>query len=222
MTPNLQVVVLAHGNGVAAFRRHEKFWLAHEAPLLVICPENDPLVSAHETHKTAQAAHSGEQASQRLGDMLYLLAARPWDQCIIYEYDSFLLVPKLPEPHGLYGITFRNQEAPKFMAPTYVNPPWFVDRRSFDLMMEKARAYPTVKELGFADRFISALAFLAGVPILSYDPPGYSKGTITYSDLPHLDARIKYDHCYAFHGIKQSFVLKAIEDFWDEANPLAT
>lgn len=212
----LQVVVIAHGNGIAAFKRHEKFWQAHKVPLLVICPENDPVKSVHETCKVAEAGHSGEQAARRLGDMLYLLAARPWDHCIIYEYDSFLLEPKLPEPCGFYGIAFRNQEAPKFMAPTYVNPPWYVDRKSFDGIVSKARSYPTVKELGYADRFLSALAFLAGVPILPFEPAGYSKGTLTFNDLPQLEMMIKHHKCYAFHGVKQEWVLRAIEQFWDE------
>ena len=217
---NIQVVIIAHGNAIAVFKQHEKFWLAHKAPLLVICPDNDPLESAHETLKLFKADHSGVNAAARLKQMLHELDKRSWETCVIYEYDSFILDAKLPAQNGFHGILMENLEVPRsrFIAPTYGNPPWTFDRHSFDLMLAKAIEFPEATEEGYADRYLSALAFLAGVPIMDYHPPGFTRGTITKRDLGQVRAAI-YDKATAFHGIKQDWILRAVEQFYDEANP---
>lgn len=218
---SLQVVVIAHGNGVAAFRRHEKFWLALDAPLLVVVPENDPVQTKHELLKVAGAERNGHESIRRLNAMFEHLKQRNWDSCVIYEYDSFSLEPKLPCKPGLYGIVFHNAESPKFMAPRYANPPWFFDRGTFELLFAKARQYYGLHEEGEADRWISALAFLAGVPLFDYSPRGFSRGTIGQGDIPALEHAIKTQRAMHFHGVKQDWMLHAIEQFYDEANPSA-
>lgn len=212
-------VIMAHGNGIAAFRRHEKYWLAHKMPLLVCCPEDDPLKSGHETLHFKKASHAGKDAGERLKLLVEELARRTWDQCVIYEYDSFMLEPTVPGSPGIHGIVFRNDESPKFMAERYANPPWTVDRESFEAMRAVMLKYPRLHEHGYADRWLSALAMLAGVPLFDYEPAGFSRGTIQTSDIPLVNMRIKHEGCFAFHGVKQEWVLKAIEQFWDEAHP---
>ena len=64
---NLQVVVIAHGNGIAAFNRHEKFWEAHKAPILVVCPENDPVKCKHEVVKLYEAHAEPAKLAGTLG-----------------------------------------------------------------------------------------------------------------------------------------------------------
>lgn len=214
---NLQVVVIAHGNGVAAFRRHEKYWLAHKAPILVCTPEDDPLESKYETLKTRCAEHGGFEAAERLQELLHRLPEFKTTHFIIYEYDSFLLKPKLPDHAGFYGIRFSNAESPKYIAPVYANPPWFFDRASLIRMADKAALYPGFIEGGYADRYLSALATLCGIPIMDYSPPGYSNGTISGDDIFEVEKAIKKRGCYAFHGIKQEWVLRAIEQFSEES-----
>lgn len=214
---NLQVVIMAHGNGVAAFRRHEKYWLAHKAPILVCCPENDQVETVHEKLVIGKAEHGGAQAALRLQWLMSDLSRRQWGRCIIYEYDSFLLTPKLPEHRGFYGICFANAESPKYSAPIYANPPWYFDRDSFDGMKAKGDDYPGFVEGGYADRYFSGLAYLAGIPVSDYSPPGYSRGIIDGGVLIEAERAIKQNHCYAFHGIKQEWVLRAIEQFYEES-----
>lgn len=213
---SLQVVIIAHGNGIAAFKRHEKFWLMHDVPLLVCCPENDPVETTHEKLVIGKAEHGGAQAALRLQGLMVELNRRQWNRCIIYEYDSFLLAPKLPQHRGFYGICFGNAESPKYSAPIYANPPWYFDRDSFEAMKAKSEAYPGFVEGGYADRYFSGLAYLAGVPVSDFEPPGYSRGLIQAEHLTEVENAIKQHHCYAFHGIKQEWVLRAIEQFWDE------
>jgi len=211
-------VVIAHGNGIAAFRRHEKYWLMHKEELLVICPENDPLHSKHETIKMFKAEHSGKNAGSRLRALLTEISRRDWDHCVIYEYDSFLIKPELAEGRGLNGILFSNSESPRFAAPIYANPPWHFDRWTFERMMEASDKLPRMTEGGVADRYFSALAYFSNVPLFDYEPNGFSRGTIGTGDISAIRTAI-YDGCYAVHGVKQEWVLKAIEQFYDESNP---
>lgn len=214
----LRVIVIAHETGIAAFKRHEKFWLKHGESPLVITPEGADLKTKHDVIGIHGAQRHGRESSKRLKRMFDQLAFDTWDRCVIYEYDSFTLNGKLPSSAGFYGIVFPNVESPKFMAPRYANPPWCFDRESFEAMNAVRLKYPALYEDGEADRWLSALAFLANVPIFDYEPPGFSRGVIGCEDIPALKKAI-YDGTVALHGVKQEWVLKAVEQFYDEANP---
>ncbi len=220
MNSDLLTVIIAHGNGRAAFNRHEKYWRILKSPMLVVSPVNDPLESDCENLFACEAEHSGSQASQRLIYLMKVLSDRNWNRCILFEYDSFLIEPRLPEGPGLHGVLFSNSEAPKFQAPVYANPPWYFDRWTFENMMATAERYPKLTEGGVADRYFSALCHFAGMPLFPFDPPGYSRGTICHEDVTTLRQAIKQG-AYAFHGIKSAWVLTAIEQFWDEEHPHA-
>jgi hypothetical protein len=208
----IQVVVIGHGKANETFKRHEKFWLRHNAPILVSCPSNDLVETNHEKLKSHPASHHGIDARDRLLCLMHNLKRRDWDWCVLYEYDSIFIQPDLPVHKGFYGVVFKDVNSPDFMARRYVNPPWCFDRDSFELMMAKADAYPGILEGGYADRYFSALADLAGVPIMSYDPPGFSRATITDSDLPLLNCALN-EGAMAIHGIKDESTLNLIEQF---------
>jgi hypothetical protein len=211
----LCVVVIAHGRSQDTFNRHEKFWLAHKAPLIVVCPENDPISSQHETLKLFKAEHSGESATQRLRAIFEMLSTRKWERCLIFEYDSFFLDPNITSNMGLHGIYFDNKES-RFIAHRYPNPPWLFDRHSFGLMVNKMREYPSISELGFADRFIAALAYLSGVPMLEFDPPGFSASTILELHLPFLREQI-HRGCKIVHGVKDAATLSKTLAYYEES-----
>jgi hypothetical protein len=216
---SLLVVIIAHEHGIAAFRRHEKFWLAHKAPLLVVAPEGDDLKTRHEVLAVRGAQQHGTETVQRLHILFDSLAKRSWSQCMIYEYDSFSLDGALPAGRGFYGVICRNDESPKFMAPRYANPPWCFDRMSFDEMNQKRLAFPALYEDGEGDRWLSALAFLANIPILHYNPSGFTRGTIQSQDLPEIEKAI-YKGTRMIHGVKFEWLLGAIEQFYDQRHLL--
>lgn len=215
---SLQVVVITHDDGIAAFQRHEKYWKAFDSPILVVTPKGSKGKYDHETLAIGKAGRACGDSIVRLQALFDNLSNRNWDRCVIYEYDSFSIKAELTSDPGLFGIVFRNDQSPQFMAPRYANPPWSFDRPSFDRMREKAASY-RFNEYGEADRWISALAFLAGVPILDYQPLGFSRNTISAADIPSLMDAIKQRGATQFHGVKQEWVLRAIEQFYDEANP---
>lgn len=214
---NLQIVIIAHGNGQAAFDRHLGYWLKHMAEMLICSPEDDPVKTHLRVLPVAGAQHNGMQALVRLMALLHALESRDWNICRIYEYDSFDLNPTIVEERGFFGVPRANVESPKFTAPVYANPPWTFDRASFEEMLGKARAYPSLSEAGEADRWLSALAYLAGVPILPYDPPGFSQGTIGAGDIENLRTAI-YMGTTVLHGIKHAWTQRAAEQFYDERN----
>lgn len=216
---SIQVVVITHENGIAAFRRHEKFWKAFDAPILVLNPKDDRTKYTHEKLSIGSSQRNGHDSITRLQSLFDSLSKSNWERCVIYEYDSFSLSCELPDGPGLFGIVFKDSECPKFISHRYVNPPWCFDRPTFDRLLLKSKDFPNIYEDGEADRWISALAFLAGVPIFDYSPPGFSRGTICSGDVSHLMHAVKEQRSIHFHGVKQDWVLRAIEQFYDEANP---
>lgn len=212
-------VISAHGQSLAAFKRHQKFW-AHHDDVMVVSPENDPLLPIQfPTWKNVgvgMAEHNGRESIKRFQWIMGHLQDRTdWDWCVMHEYDSFFLEHRLPEYPGFYGVLWQNKESPGYMAPIYANPPWTFDRDSLLQMTAVAERYKGIFENGEADRYWSALAYLSRVPILPYGPPGFSRGTIGPKDIPALRGAI-YGGAYAIHGVKQEWVLKAVEQFWDE------
>jgi len=210
MKAKIQPVIIGHGRSLDVFERHEKFWLQHNCPLLVICPENDQLECRHETLKLFAAGHSGANALARLKAVMDYLESKTWDFCVMYEYDSFALKPDFPKSKGFYGILFENKD-PGFLAPIYANPPWYFDRHSFDLMIAKMREFPAIIERGFADRFFSALVYLSGIPMFHYNPPGFSAGTIMEAHMEYIRCEIN-NGTHIFHGVKDQKTLEAIKN----------
>ncbi len=215
----LQIAVIAHGQGIAAFNRHRKYWEAFKAPILVVDPVNDPVDTDLERLTVANAEHNGHQSIVRLKALFDVLHYKTWDHCFIYEYDSFSLCSSMPGTTGFYGNLYANKESPKFTAPIYANPPWFFDRASFEGMRHYATTFPALFEQGEADRWLSALAYLCGIPIFDYTPKGFSRGTIDETHISKLRTAIKEEKCVHIHGVKQKWVLAAVEQFYDEANP---
>lgn len=218
-----QVVIIAHGNGRAAFERHREFWTGFglENQPVVVQPETDRLMETgcydnrFVVLTLGQAQHNGPDSIRRLRYLFDVLGDRMWNRCIIHEYDSISLQPMLPTGVGLFGNLKVNKEMPKFMAPIYANPPWCFSRSTFELMHAKAKQCDNLMEDGEADRWLSALAYLSGVPLFDYEPAGFSRGTIGWEDIPALREAI-YKGALHIHGIKQKWVLAAAEQFYDE------
>lgn len=212
--------IIAHGNGIAAFRRHLPLWKDHHPDVgLVLCPTNDTIPQTESPWPVVTvelAAHHGPPALIRLRWLLEHLADQSSiSHYIIHEYDSFCLYPDFRYQSGLVGNLFRNRDPEDFIAPRYPNPPWTLDRRSLLLMLRASRKWPDVTEDGYADRYFAALAHLANVPILSHQPLGFARATITEDNISELRKAI-YAGATMIHGIKQKWTLEAALQFFDE------
>lgn len=217
------VVIIGHGAVNEAVERHLPIWVRiRSRNVLFLSPTNDPLRGIYDyegfrkenIHRSnlfnkyyGLAGHCGKEAAKRLRWLLSFLTenknSASSDRVMIFEYDSVALVaPKAVA--GLCGIVFPNDEPERFIAPRYVNPPWTLDYGSLRAINKVAQTYLGVWEEGYADRYLSALAHLAGVPILPYDPPGFSQINIAH-DCPSICSETKI-----YHGIKSKETLNSI------------
>lgn len=207
-----QIVVSSYAGAAPVFDALKPYWLAHKSPILVGSPENDKHLTEFENVYLEASSHHGPSSTRRMRRLFKLLGEREWDNCIIFEYDSFFLKPFTQIHRGFHAILFENQESPKYMAPRYGLPPWSFDRLSFDKMLQVMNDFPSIYENGYDDRFICALAFLANIPVLSYDPPGYASDTLKPHHLDDLKKHVQ-SGTTAIHGVKQEWMLRAIESF---------
>lgn len=205
------VTILAHGAAQATFSRHVKLWDALCPHVTVICPVNDKLSDCpYPVQCVGNACHAGKASIERLKAALGGILKYQDGFHLICEYDSFLLTPSFTKRKGLIGPLQPNYEPCRFIAPRYPNPPWLLDWRTVYLMTEAAHQWPDVWEEGYADRYFAALAVLAGVPILDYDPPGYTRGTIQAEHWYDMEAAIKKG-AVAIHGVKDLETLKFVQ-----------
>ncbi len=211
------VIVAAHGKAQATFDRHLPFWRRHQTLIKVVCPKDDLVKVPPDIELITEGfgQHSGAHSDQRMQRMLELAEGR---RTIIYEYDSICLEPeKLDLCDGLLGNVHLNTDK-RFVAPRYVNPPWSLDGQSTQQMLEVRMRYPDVKE-NFHDRTISALAHLAGVPILDYLPVGYSNDTLTWRDKWGIAEMIGHGGTM-IHGIKSERQLQDVLEMWSARGAL--
>lgn len=216
----IHLTVIAHGNGIAAFRRHLPLWKAHNPDAgLVLVPTDDPIEQSESPWPVVAlglAQHSGAHSRTRLVWLLQHLAElADCSHFVIFEYDSFCLSPSFTFQKGFIGNLFANSCGADFLAPRYANPPWMIDRRSLTLMCRASKKWPDLIEQGEADRYLSGLAWLSNVPVLPHSPVGFSKGWITETDIAEMRKAI-YGGATMIHGIKQKWTLEAALQFYDE------
>lgn len=202
-----QVIVMAHGAAQAAFNRHLPFWEAHELPITVICPENDPVSTEHALMLEGKAEHNGRHSLDRLERMLQTCVKR---DAVIYEYDSFSLSPELPEACGLHGNIHSDENQKHFSAPRFATPPWTLCQRGADKMLCLIDDFPDIYEQGEADRWLSYVAWLAGVPVQDFRPKGFSAVWIRGDNFNRAKSAI-LDGAVMIHGIKAEDWLRKLE-----------
>ena len=136
--------------------------------------------------------------------------ATVYDYAAIFEYDALCLKQKIDVSPGLHGIVQANSEPHIFYTPRYVNSPWIVDRESAMKMLVVAEKYPDLMEGGNDDRYLSALAWVAGVPVLGHHEPGLGRNTITISDWPLMEELIQKGAKW-LHGVKTEDTLAIVK-----------
>lgn len=212
---NITLTIFAWGGGETAFQQHRKYWDALEARRVkVISPINSPIKECPYDQKLlGNAEHAGRDSIKRIKSVLHELQYMDFaTHHMICEQDSIPLNPDFKLQSGLTGIIQENYEPARFISSRYVNQPQLIDHASLLKMLTVAEEYPAVWEEGFADRYVSALAFLAGVPILSWDPPGFSRNTIL--PLHHHDmGKAIHNGTKMIHGIKDPETLAIAEKF---------
>ena len=212
MIQNNVLIILGHQNGQHIFDLNLPMWLRNQIPIQVFSAKDQPLDPRGfpQLHNNSPA-HSGSGVTDRIKLALRWFIDSGYDNVIICEHDSFVTEIKPEVLPGLHGLVAQNYEPARFYSPRYVGPPWTLDFESAQKLHDVAEDYPDLHEEGYDDRYISALAFLAGVPILPHKNTHFFVATI----LPeHREMVLKAKAAGAkwWHGIKDEAALKLITD----------
>lgn len=205
MSPS--VAIIAHGGAQETFDRHLKFWEAINPNPTVYCPYDAPIKTKNSTVEFGSKGRAISDSIIRLKLILEQFIQKPADYLLLFEYDSICFdhSPLPPDPGAICGNPMPSLDA-RFLAPRYLNPPWRISVQAALAILQKAKEYPFLTEHGEADRWLSAMAHLAGVPMLPYEPRGYSRQTIGHEHLSELRTAI-YEGATMIHGIKYEVIL---------------
>jgi hypothetical protein len=213
---NNLVVVMAHSHAKGTWERHLPYWEAHDSDILVIGDGCGQLQSKYQEINIGPASSRSYERWRKMVEECYARACDGAAQMFMfYEHDSISLSPVIPHTRGMFGITLAMpNQLGDYTAVRYANAPWRIDGRSIMAMRNKMNEFPDFQEYGTNDRFVPGLAQLCGVPLMPFDPPGFSPpgGTIkpeNYADM------IRALDCGAtmIHGIKDAMTLRVIESW---------
>lgn len=205
-------IVLGFGKRQDVFDRHLPLWERHGFDMVIGCPSDDPLdARGHDRVFTGLSSYTGIEAVKRLR---YVLSKynNQWESnhLLIFEYDSICLLDKPQMSAGFHGIFQANQDPWHFVTPCYLNCPWIIDSLSATKMSMTAEEYPDLTEQGQDDRYLSALAWFSGVPLIGHKEGGFARNTIQPGDYLAMTEAIKGGVKW-IHGIKDGQTLEVIK-----------
>ena len=221
---SFSITVLAHGAIQDTFDRHVPLWRGLNSGThvnIIISPEDDPIDT---TRTWRSARHQIMGKSQRFGPRwaacfvwLFETLAHRTDcsHHLIFEYDSVSLGPDVVEQAGISGIPITNLDLSRYLAPRFCPPPWLIEHQAMLELLRVARKYPDITEEGWGDRLFGAWAYLACVPILAFQPPGFTEERIDPNNSNHMNnlERIIRGGGRMLHGVKDEAALLAAQRF---------
>lgn len=210
-------IVLGFGKQQATFDRHLPLWTRHGFDMLIGCPSDDPLDGrGFPVRFTGQSSYAGDKSVERLKNVLRAVAGGGFLNAIIFEYDSICLIDKPEIKAGFHGIFEANEDRWNYVAPCYLNAPWTIDAESAWKMLETAESYPDLTEGGQDDRYLSALAWFSGVPLIGHKEGGFARNTIASADWPLMIDKVQQGAKWV-HGIKTEDTLTLLRQAWQGA-----
>lgn len=199
--PPFLCIVLGHGKQQAVFDRHLPYWENLGLPMLIGCPDDDPLQTNHTRFFTGPSSKNGPLAKRRLINLLKRINSERCNYAVVFEYDSLCLLDKLEPRHGFRGVLKANSEPERFYAPRYATAPWMIDRATVVALLNAAATYPEILEEGMDDRLLSAWAWLARVPVVGHGERGASENTFTPTLWSNLYDAVRSGAKWV-HGVK--------------------
>lgn len=208
------IYYMVHGDRQSSADVLLPHWERFGIPIVIVTPEDSPIAPTKHTHVGwGKKGSDGDAMYLRMIHILELFVKSPHSHALLVEFDCVCRLPEITFRNGLHGIP---QVRPyddvwKFMADRYVNPPYMIDGASAMKILAVAKEYPDVREGGYADRFLSALAMLAGVPVLQYPEGSWSK---TDWNMERLEPGMKESlRTAAKNGCKWYHFIKTREQF---------
>lgn len=201
----IHLLIHGHGRAQDVFDRHLPLWQRHGCPITVFSPDENPLNTS--LQKVNHPYHGQGKDSSKLWELfLVWMIEQPEEEFVIFEYDSFCLSKEIQFKKGLSGVVLDNLSGNSFMNHRYCGHPLGLDKYSAAKMLLVLREYPDVIEQGYIDRMYPALASLAGIPLLGWNPRGLCYNTILPEHIQQLKDSITSGG-RMFHGIKTKEML---------------
>lgn len=172
------IYYMTHSGRAAESKFLLPHWERFGIPIVVVTPHNSEIPHTKHGHIAwGEPGPMGDPMYLRILNILGSFVHSTAEFALLVEFDCMCLLDNITFRNGLHGTPqLRHYEhAVEFMAERYVTPPYMLDRNSALKMLAVAAEYPEVKEGGYADRLMAALANLAGVPVLGFPEGSWSK-----------------------------------------------
>jgi len=184
------VVVVAHAGEQRLFERHLMLYLRIGPPLTVLTPKDNPIPFRGVV--TYPSDDGGKNHVRRWRQLLPILAEMDADRIILFEPDSFALVPEIPEFYVIGPDRVKRFDAPMVIGNVkygpsshaavssthYVLHPIILTRAAIRSLLEAWRAIPDDFEGGHSDRALFRLAQQSGIRIVDFHRYGLGYGDI--------------------------------------------
>ena len=180
--PGVLVTVHCYQGDADNVRSWLPLYLHHGRPVLVMSPEDSPVVIDHpqvQNHSAGPRAYVGQKSMDRQRAHLEYLAKQPYDWFLMNDADSVCLSPDLPEflferddaLWSLHANEWRKHSSP--YPKIGLHPPYFCSKKVIKKLLTAAdlpqvRAHEVTP---FIDWYMLALACESGVEIPDYPAP---------------------------------------------------
>lgn len=205
MASNVIHLVMAHRDAQPTFDRHKHLWEKNGYPIIVICPEDNPVSTNHALIKIGSRQHHGKQAVDRFVKVINIGVEAGYPFILFDEYDSFCLeIPiKLMSMKGVHGFVWRDGD-PKngYKGNYFIHPPLLIDLES---AVQIVQASETLRhmgdEKGFWDRWLGMVCEKQGIPMNTTEKFHFTRNTIEQGHFGLLAESLKSGAKW-FHGVK--------------------
>lgn len=225
MSTRTCIVVMSHGAKSAeeTFNRHLPFWDSHKGNMLVYCPLDKPMSFISPQLLWGKASHHNQDAINRFKFLMTFLSTMDYGQFAIFEYDSFILNPYLPDvgPSGFMAVRFCEPDHKTWGSNQFFHPPFIVGRSALKCLVQEARDLNTTVELkaqGFWDRYLGILVERAGRDIafqpLEWGKDSWSNNTIEDEHIDEVVTAVEQGVNW-IHGCKSAKAYEAIKEAFD-------
>ncbi len=180
--PGVLVTVHCYQGDQANVRAWLPLYLHHGRPVLVMSPEDSPVVIEHpqvRNYSGGPRAYVGQKSMDRQRNHLEHLVQQPFDWFLMNDADSVCLAPDLPDflferddvLWSLHAGDWRNHPTP--YPRIGLHPPYFASKKVLKKLLTvaddpKVKAHPITP---FIDWYMLALACESGVEIPAYPAP---------------------------------------------------
>jgi hypothetical protein len=215
----VRVVVHSYAGDVHQVRNALRQYQHHEAPVVVLSPEDAPVeIEGTECRSAGLRAYTGRTSLERQKAHLELLLEYPEDWFLLHDSDSVCLEPKLPEylyepdtvfynaaPTMRYLMSLGDGAEEKWgdIVPNAFQPPLFMSRQTLEKLLAVAdRTMPLLPEWAqLIDWHFAVMTQAAGLRSQAF-PDGISRPIWAVYEIARVYASVRTRGIIFLHSVK--------------------